>query len=99
MHSFNYQAISPTPKQISDTTQTKTGQTAYCSLCAISGLKGPLIPLQTEPSSPEKTIADATLDRLVYSAHRMELRGEFFRKREKQTNETKKDQFNTEEIP
>ena len=39
----------------------------------------------------EKTIADATLDRLVYSPHRMELRGESFRKRKKQTNETKKD--------
>jgi len=46
----------------------------------------------------EKTIADAILDRLVYSSHRMELRGESFRKRKKQTNETKKDQFNTEEM-
>ena len=39
----------------------------------------------------EKTIADAILDRLVYSSHRMELRGESFRKRKKQPNETKKD--------
>ena len=32
MHPFNYQAISPTPTQISETIQTKTGQMANCSL-------------------------------------------------------------------
>ena len=31
MHPFNYQAISPIPTQISDTTLTKTDQLAYCS--------------------------------------------------------------------
>ena len=31
MHPFNYQAISPIPTQISDTTLTKTDQMAYCS--------------------------------------------------------------------
>jgi len=37
----------------------------------------------------EKTIADAILDRLVYSSHRLELKGESFRKRKKKTKEEK----------
>jgi DNA replication protein DnaC len=39
----------------------------------------------------EKTVADAILDRLVYSSHRMELKGESFRKRKKQIKVTKND--------
>jgi DNA replication protein DnaC len=39
----------------------------------------------------EKTVADAILDRLVYSSHRMELKGESFRKRKNQKKEEKND--------
>lgn len=39
----------------------------------------------------EKTVADAILDRLVYSSHRIELKGESFRKRRSKKNEEKND--------
>jgi len=35
----------------------------------------------------EKTVADAILDRLVYSSHRLELKGESFRKRKSKKND------------
>jgi DNA replication protein DnaC len=39
----------------------------------------------------EKTVADAILDRLVYSSHRLEIKGESMRKRKAKSKETEND--------
>lgn len=44
----------------------------------------------------EKTVADAILYRLVYSSHRLEIKGESVRKRNKKRKESENDQINRE---